>query len=906
MKNIACLLLFILLCLLACSNSEYVSSESISPGSRETDYLDSLSLSDMALIRSKGKSVVLGTDDKSAPVNERPSMEVTFDYDFLIGTHEVTCGEIGLECEDSLPATDVTLYEAILYANKRSVAEGFDTAYSYTMAQFDETGICSSLEGLKFDPRKKAYRLPTEAEWVYAASMNWHPERSWNNKNSDFKLHKICTSEIDGNGLCDMAGNAMEWVGDLLVSFRSSSVADYVGGRNNGGLEERVLKGGSFRNDPAFISLHGRGDVYTVTSASKAPYVGFRLAFGVIPNPIFLDEQGRSAEFENSLLTRNKELRTFVGKPQSKLVFRDDLSGNLLYVDFRSAKPRMQAINTGVSAYHPEISPDGKFVAYCTGLEGVSGKSKVYVAGLDENAGPQVELPVKSAAIPRWRVLENGDTAIVYVTDAGNNKEDSGFMLQETWQVRFSGGTFGKTEKLFDGAYHGGVSENGNLAVTGARILRSIIQGKEHVWYNREQACNVSLSRGGANQTLFLDFGGKTGRDFVGTEYGTHEQALIADSTGRLILSVASPEGYSFDHTEWVYGSDSFFVATLSNVNGCHRKIVLVNVATKEMMPLVEGEELWHPSFWMQDYTSQSEWDFDSLGYYYTENGQLTHYLPQKMAIMWKYRDSAEVACMGNSHAQAAIAVNMMSKFAVNLSTVPCDMHCVEYLYENYVSVHLKELKYLVVGLDLDLWFEEQSDACIQANMGDAIGFKYDIDHQFWRGGVDSVFANRAYEIATTDPIMAYIRRDRGWLKQACIADWGSDGTGYAEVLMDSTESDDGRGYESNYAQLIKILDIAQQQGVTVVGVVFPISPYYKNTGSYGRYGLRRSTAKKLMKRLEKLAAENDYFALMDENKMGNHDYLGDESFDYDHLCKPGAEKLTMRLDSLLKILDNR
>ena len=244
MKNIACLLLFILLCLLACSNSEYVSSESTSPGSRETDYLDSLSLNDMALIRSKGKSVVLGTDDKSAPVNERPSMEVTFDYDFLIGTHEVTCGEIGLECEDSLPATDVTLYEAILYANKRSVAEGFDTAYSYTMAQFDETGICTSLEGLKFDPRKKAYRLPTEAEWVYAASMNWHPERSWNNKNSDFKLHKICTSEIDGNGLCDMAGNAMEWVGDLLVSFRSSSVADYVGGRNNGGLEERVLKGG--------------------------------------------------------------------------------------------------------------------------------------------------------------------------------------------------------------------------------------------------------------------------------------------------------------------------------------------------------------------------------------------------------------------------------------------------------------------------------------------------------------------------------------------------------------------------------------------------------------------------------------------------------------------------------------
>ena len=902
MKKVCCIaILLVELVLMACSNSESL-QDSLTP----VEYLDTLSLEDMVLIRSKGKSVLLGTEDKSAPIKERPSMNASFDYDYLIGTHEVTCGEMGLECEDSLPATEVTLYEAMLYANRRSVEEGFDTAYSYTKALFDESGVCTSLEGLKFDPRKNAYRLPTEAEWVYAASLDWHPEQSWNNTNSDFKLHKICTSGINGTGLCDMAGNAMEWVGDELVSFKSSSVIDFVGGMNNGGFEERVLKGGSFRNDPAFISLHGRGDVYTVTSASKAPYVGFRLAFGAIPNPVFLDEQGRSAEYANSLLAGNRDLRTFVGKPQSKLVFRDDISGNLLYVDFRSTKPGMQEINTGISAYHPEISPDGKFVAYCTGLEGVSGQSKVYVSGLDENAGLQVELSVKSAAIPRWRVLKNGDTAIVYVTDAGNNKETSAFMSRETWQVRFSGGTFGKPEKLFDGAYHGGISENGKLAVTGARLLRSNIRGKEKVWYNSEQACNVSLSRGGANRTLFLDFGGKTGRAFVGAEYGTHEQALIADSTGRLILSVASPEGFSFDHTEWVYGSDSFFVATLSNANGKHGKIVLVNVATKEMMPLVEGEELWHPSFWMRDYANQSNWDFDSLGYYYTENGQSTHYLPQKMAIMWKYRDSAEVACMGNSHAQAAIAVNMMSKFAVNLSAVPCDMHCVEYLYENYVSVHMKELKYLVVGLDLDLWLDEHPYACIQANMGDAIGFKYDINHQFWRGGIDSVFANRAYEIATTDPMMAYIRRDRGWLKQSCIADWGSDGTGFAEILVDSTQSDDSRAYESNYAQLITILDIAQQQGVTVVGVVFPISPYYKNTGSYGRYGMRRSTAKMLMKRLEKLAAENDYFVLMDENKMGNHDYLGDVSFDYDHLCKPGAEKLTMRLDSLLKTLDNR
>lgn len=895
-------LLFVSLFLSACSNSEPASSVP----QKELDYLDSLGLTDMVVIRSKGNSVTLGTNDESAPINERPTMDVSFDYDFLIGTHEVICGEMNLDCDDSLPATDVTFYDAILYANRRSVAEGFDSAYVYTKATFDEAGSCIGLDGLKFDPRKNAYRLPSEAEWVYVASKDWNPEQSWNNVNSDFKLHKICTAKIDERGICDMAGNAMEWVGDLLVAFAASPVGDFIGGKNNGGMDERVLKGGSFRNDPAFINLHSRGDVYMVTSSTKAPYVGFRLAFGAISTPVYLDEQGRSAEFENSLVSSKNELRAFVDKPLSKLVFRDDLNGCLVYVDFRSAKPSMQEINTAASAYHPEISPDGKFVAYCTGLEGVQGLSKVYVVGLDENAGVQVELSVKSAAIPRWRVLENGDTVIVYVTDAGDNKDDSKFMSQETWQVPFSGGKFGTPKKLFDGAYHGGVSKNERLAVTGAKLLRARVRGKNKIWYNGEQACNASLSRGGENKTLFLDFGSKTGIEFVGKKYGTHEQALVADSVGNLMMSVASPEDFSFDHTEWAYGSDSFFVATLSNANGSHRKIVLVNVTTKEILTLVEGEELWHPSFWMHDYAESGNWDFDSLGYYYTENGQTTHYLPQKMAVMWKYRDSAEVACLGNSHMQAGIAPTLMTKFAVNLSTVPCDMHCMKFLYENYVSLHLKNMKYLVISIDFDLWIDADPSVCVSVNMGDAVGFVYDAHHQFWREGVDSVFANRVYEIAGTDKTLGFVRDYRGWTPGQCVEDWASNGTEYAEVLEDSTWSDNPLSYETNFAQISEILEIARQQNVTVVGLIFPMSPYYKNTGSYGRHGMRRSTAKMLFERLEKLADEHDNFVIMDENKMGNHDYLGDVSYDYDHLCITGAERLSLRLDSLLKTLDNR
>ena len=104
---------------------------------------------------------------------------------------------MNLVCDAAdLPATNVTFFDAVLFANKRSLAEGFDTAYSYTKAIFDATGSCIGLERFNFNPKKNAYRLPTEAEWAYAASLDWAPEQSWNNVNSEYKLHPVCTAKM--------------------------------------------------------------------------------------------------------------------------------------------------------------------------------------------------------------------------------------------------------------------------------------------------------------------------------------------------------------------------------------------------------------------------------------------------------------------------------------------------------------------------------------------------------------------------------------------------------------------------------------------------------------------------------------------------------------------------------------
>ena len=246
-------LVLISLSLFACSNSE-------GPGAsgNESSDLPLASLDGMVKIAANGGEVFLGTNAEEAKPIERPQMYGTFSYDFYIARAEATCGEfnelmrgetgITLDCtNDSIPATDVSYYDAVLFANAKSKAANLDTAYTYTKVVLDAEKHCTNLEGFEFHPETNAFRLPTEAEWILVAKANWNVSGAWTSENSDYKLHPVCEKADSSSQVCDIAGNAMEWVNDWLGKFRDTTVTNFVGAPDGGALGQRIVKGGSYR-----------------------------------------------------------------------------------------------------------------------------------------------------------------------------------------------------------------------------------------------------------------------------------------------------------------------------------------------------------------------------------------------------------------------------------------------------------------------------------------------------------------------------------------------------------------------------------------------------------------------------------------------------------------------------------
>ena len=221
------------------------------------------------LVFVKGGCFQMGDTFGGGENDEKPVHEFCVD-DFYLGKYEVTQGQwkevMGSnpsyfkDCGDDCPVEWVSWNDIQMFISKVNYQSG------------------------------EKYRLPTEAEWEYAASSGGKKEKwagtsdekelgdyVWYEGNSLNKTHPVGQKKPNGLGIYDMSGNVWEWCSDW---YREKNYSEST--RNNPQLpsssSSRVLRGGSWGSlaQDSRVADRGRG-----LPGSRGDMVGFRV---VVPS----------------------------------------------------------------------------------------------------------------------------------------------------------------------------------------------------------------------------------------------------------------------------------------------------------------------------------------------------------------------------------------------------------------------------------------------------------------------------------------------------------------------------------------------------------------------------------------------------------------------------------------------
>ena len=247
------------------------------------------------LVKVKGETFQMGDEVGDLREECRPAHTVKLTYDYWIGKYAVTFHEYDTFCaatsrsvpddegwgRGQRPVMNVTWWDAIGYCNWLSEKEEFKKAYDSDGNLLDRNGRTTT------DITKvEGYRLPTEAEWEYAArggtdskgykyagsndlnEVGWYWQ-NWGEKN--LKTQPVGEKKGNELGLYDMSGNVWEWCHEWWGDYASTTQTNPTGPSSG---SNRVSRGGSWFCSAQYCRVAFRDDNTPTYSNGD---LGFRL-----------------------------------------------------------------------------------------------------------------------------------------------------------------------------------------------------------------------------------------------------------------------------------------------------------------------------------------------------------------------------------------------------------------------------------------------------------------------------------------------------------------------------------------------------------------------------------------------------------------------------------------------------
>ena len=210
--------------------------------------------------------------------DEFPPHVVTFSNDYYIGTTEVTqelyTSVMGSNpsrfrnCGPTCPVETVDYFDAVSFVNALSDRESLPRCYIGEAPEVKFVGL-----------NCKGYRLPTEAEWEFAARSTGlfkyagsddADEVGWIKSNSGNRTHPVGQKKPNQLGLYDMSGNVWEWTWANYAAYATSSTIPLTLDVTT----PKVIRGGAWSVDGAETRVAIRHSALPVTRAAN---IGFRL-----------------------------------------------------------------------------------------------------------------------------------------------------------------------------------------------------------------------------------------------------------------------------------------------------------------------------------------------------------------------------------------------------------------------------------------------------------------------------------------------------------------------------------------------------------------------------------------------------------------------------------------------------